>query len=52
MTTFHQQHDTYAINRLMTLFDELPAGCDPDFDTGTKELERQFAELRINLRDN
>ncbi len=23
------------------------AGCDPDFDAGHEELEREFAELRL-----
>jgi len=33
----------HVINRL----DELDAGCDPEFDGEDEELERQFAELRL-----
>jgi hypothetical protein len=46
-------HDqTFPISDMTTLlgrFDEIPAGCDPDFDADLEELERQFAELRITF---
>lgn len=44
--------DTHVIDtnsRLVALLDQFPAGCDPDFDTGLEELEREFAELRLQL---
>jgi len=33
---------------LVTLLDELSGVCDPDFDTITEELERQFQEMRLS----
>ena len=39
-----------ALNtRMLALLDQFPANCDPDFDLVTDELEREFAELRLNL---
>jgi hypothetical protein len=35
--------------RLLSLLDDLPAGCDPDFDTAYDDLEREFAELRLHF---
>ena len=32
--------------------DELPAGIDPDFDSGHEELEFEFAALRLTLASN
>lgn len=38
----------HAVNaRLLELTEELSAGCDPDFDTVSDDLEREFAELRL-----
>jgi hypothetical protein len=34
---------------MVALLDQFPAGCDPDFDDDSEELERQFAELRLNF---
>jgi len=46
-------HDAQtAASRLVTLLDELTAGCDPDFDTADDELEREFAEIRLHLVNN
>lgn len=39
-------------SRLYQLADELSAGCDSDFDFYHEELEREFQELRIALRNN
>jgi hypothetical protein len=39
-------HDFHSTSRLVSLLDELSAGCDPDFDVAHEELERDFAELR------
>lgn len=46
-----QNHtDHHAItSRLLELAEELSPGCDPDFDTDQEELEREFAELRLQL---
>jgi hypothetical protein len=35
--------------RLASLLEELSAGCDPDFDTAYDDLEREFAELRLQF---
>lgn len=45
MTTFHDTH-----SRLVELTELLSAGCDPDFDANSEELEREFAELRLTLQ--
>ena len=37
---------------LLARFDEIPAGCDPDFDTDLESLEREFAELRLTFDHN
>ena len=43
-------HDTHAIySRLLSLSDELFAGCDAEFDTAYDDLDREFAELRMQL---
>jgi hypothetical protein len=40
--------DTYGFNsRILSLIDELSAGCDADFDAHYDDLEREFAELRL-----
>ena len=36
-------------HRLICLLDEYPAGCDPEFDAEYEELDRQFAELRLQF---
>jgi hypothetical protein len=41
-----QNTDRIAIDaRLLELAEELSAGCDPDFDDGYEELEREFHDL-------
>jgi hypothetical protein len=37
---------------LISRFDEFHPACDPDFDSGLEELEREFAELRLQLSNN
>ncbi len=37
------------LHRLLTLCDELAAGCDPDFDAARDDLDREFQELRLRL---
>jgi hypothetical protein len=42
--------DTHATAcRLASLLDGLSAGCDPDFDAASDDLEREFAEIRLRL---
>jgi hypothetical protein len=36
-----------ANSRILALLDQFPECCDPDFDAGLEELEREFAELRL-----
>ena len=36
-----------SIFDLASQLDELSAGCDPDFDAGYEQLDREFAELRL-----
>ena len=46
----HTIHDTHAIrSRLLSLTDELSAVCDAEFDVVSDDLEREFAELRMQL---
>jgi hypothetical protein len=42
--------ETYsAAYRLPGLLDELSAGCDSEFDVVYDDLEREFAELRLQF---
>jgi len=41
--------DAYS---LISRFDELPPGCDPDFDNDMQEIERQLAEIRMTYNRN
>jgi hypothetical protein len=52
MTDTAHPHAQDTHSRLMQLLDLMPAGCDPDFDDGSDELERQFAEIRLTLTHN
>lgn len=45
---YSNQHHTIA-SRLLYLAEELTAGCDAEFDFHQEELEREFAELRMQL---
>lgn len=47
MPSIHDIHT--ATCRLLNAFDELSAGCDPEFDAAYEELEREFAELRLHF---
>jgi hypothetical protein len=40
-----------AIFHLASVLDELSAGCDPDFDADYEDLDREFAEARVQLGD-
>ena len=41
-------NDFHALNsRMIHIIEELSTDCDPDFDYGQEELEREFAELRL-----
>ena len=39
-------------NAILRKLDELPAGIDPDFDSGREELEFEFAALRLALENH
>ena len=34
---------------LTRVLDDLSAGCDPEFDAASEELEREFAERRLHF---
>jgi hypothetical protein len=38
-----------AIFHLASLLDELATGIDPDFDADYEDLDREFAECRLQL---
>jgi hypothetical protein len=42
-------HDSLSNSQLITLLEDLSAGCDRDFDTVYDDLEREFAERRLQL---
>jgi hypothetical protein len=43
-------HDThFATSRLANVLDEMAAGGIPEFDPAYEELDREFAELRLQL---
>jgi hypothetical protein len=44
---YTDRHATHS--RLLELAEELSAGCDQDFDAAYDDLEREFAELRLQL---
>jgi hypothetical protein len=52
MTTVHDITNEANIARLNAFLDQFPAGCDPDFDDATGELDRQFAEFRPGFDNN
>ena len=39
-------------SRFMELAELLSAGCDPEFDFTSEELEREFQELRMMIATN
>ena len=47
------QHHSADINsellRVISAIEEFDGACDPAFDNDLDELERQFAELRLDL---
>ena len=45
----HPHHISSSLYHLVSLLDERSAGCDPDFDSGYEELDREFSELRLQL---
>lgn len=49
----HLNFDNHSgISHLIDAIDQYGGGCDPDFDTGLGELERQFAEYRMTLAND
>jgi hypothetical protein len=49
MTTIAHTRFVETASCITAMLDRFPGGCDPDFDTGLEELEREFAELRLQL---
>ena len=49
MTTIAQTRFIDTTSRIAAILDQFPEGCDPDFDAGLDDLEREFAELRFQL---
>jgi hypothetical protein len=47
MQTIHNASS--AIFHLASLLDELATGIDPDFDADYEDLDREFAECRLQL---
>lgn len=47
----HSQTISSTIFHLASLLDELSAGCDPDFDATYEDLDREFAEARMQFGD-
>ena len=47
MQHLHATH--FATSRLVSLLDELSAGCDPEFDATYEDLDREFAERRLHF---
>jgi hypothetical protein len=45
MRTIH--NTSPSIVHLVSLLDELSAGCDSEFDAAYDDLEREFAEARL-----
>jgi hypothetical protein len=45
------QTTSATVFHLASRLDELSAGCDPDFDSAYEDLDREFAEARVQLRD-
>lgn len=46
----HLHHHHFASTPdFIRQLDDLAAGCDPDFDLGHDELDREFAELRLTF---
>jgi len=46
-------YDTHALNsRVLSIIDELSAGCDHEFDSVYDDLDREFAELRLHNRND
>jgi hypothetical protein len=43
------QHAETNAYRLVSLLDELSAGCDPEFDATYEDLDREFAERRLHF---
>jgi hypothetical protein len=47
----HIDHHTAqsAVLHLAGILEDLAAGCDHEFDAGYDDLDREFAELRLQL---
>ncbi len=49
MTTQPNHHITSRLLHVTSRIEEFYPWCDPAFDNGMEELEREFAELRMQL---
>ena len=49
MNAHTNRHFPASFAELTATLSEYNAGCEPEFDAWHEELERQFAELRLNL---
>ena len=47
--TYYDHSQPTSLAELTAVLSEYSPLCDPDFDDGLEELERQFAELRMQL---
>ena len=48
----HAQDVQSRLYRVTNALEDMAAGCDPEFDNQQDELEREFAELRLQLCTN
>ena len=46
---FTNHHESLSDTQLITLIEEMAAGCDREFDAVYDDLEREFAERRLQL---
>jgi len=51
MTRRTHHHVPTTISELTAILADYDSGCDPEFDFWHEELERQFAEHRLQLAD-
>lgn len=51
MNTIAHTRFIETTSSITAILDRFPGGCDPDFDTGLEEMEREFAELRLQLAE-
>jgi hypothetical protein len=52
MTTHANHHQPAGLSDQTRILSDYTPICDPDFDAGWEELERQFAEFRFTFDHN